>query len=145
RKADLDLLEAHADQRLEHAALALGLHGIDQGLVAVAQVHRAPPRRLGQLLVRPRPVVQLHRDERTVLVERHALRCHGRWRHLLAPLGFLSLKTRNLPARSGAGGLGERARSALAVIAVAAPGTASTSCREWCQQTPSLSIRDRGS
>ena len=38
RESDLDLLEAHADQELEHAALALGPHRLDQGLVAVAEV-----------------------------------------------------------------------------------------------------------
>ena len=41
---DLDLLEAHVDQRLEQRQLALGVHGVDQGLVAVAQVDAGPAR-----------------------------------------------------------------------------------------------------
>ena len=41
-EADLDLLEAQLDQQVEHAALALGPHGIDERLVAVAQVDAAP-------------------------------------------------------------------------------------------------------
>ena len=46
-EADLDFLEAHVEQQLEHARLALLAHRIDQRLVAVAQVDRAPDRRLG--------------------------------------------------------------------------------------------------
>ena len=41
-KAHLDFLEAHVQQGIEHAHLALVAHGLDQRLVAVAQVHRAP-------------------------------------------------------------------------------------------------------
>jgi hypothetical protein len=36
RKADFDLLEAKPDQKFEHTALALGTHGLDQCLIAVA-------------------------------------------------------------------------------------------------------------
>ena len=46
-EADLDLLEAHLDELGEHRVLALEVHRVDQGLVAVAQVHAAPARRLG--------------------------------------------------------------------------------------------------
>ncbi len=42
RKPDLDLLEAELDQEIEHAALALGPHRLDQRLVAVAQIDAAP-------------------------------------------------------------------------------------------------------
>ena len=42
READLDLLVAHADQEIEHAPLAGRAHRVDQRLVAVAQVDRAP-------------------------------------------------------------------------------------------------------
>ena len=42
RKPDLDLLEAELDQEVEHAALALGPHRLDQGLIAVAQIDAAP-------------------------------------------------------------------------------------------------------
>ena len=44
READLDLLVAHPDQQVEHAPLARRAHRVDQGLVAVAQVHRTPHR-----------------------------------------------------------------------------------------------------
>jgi len=53
RKADLDLLEAHSDQRPEHLQLPAWVHRIDEGLVAVAKVDRAPDRRLPNLPVGP--------------------------------------------------------------------------------------------
>ena len=43
READLDLLVAHLDQQLEHPTLALGRHRVDKCLVAVAEIHGAPP------------------------------------------------------------------------------------------------------
>jgi hypothetical protein len=43
-KTNFDLLEAELDQKIEHAALALGTHGLDEGLVAVAQIDAAPGR-----------------------------------------------------------------------------------------------------
>ena len=46
REPDLDLLEAHGHERLEHPQLADRVHRVDERLVAVAQVDRAPPRRL---------------------------------------------------------------------------------------------------
>src|SRR5208282_3533238 len=45
-KGDFDLLEAHAGEQAEHAVLAIDAHRLDQRLVAVAQVDRAPDRRL---------------------------------------------------------------------------------------------------
>ena len=45
-KADLDFLESHLDQFEEHASLARRIHGLDQGLIAVAQVDAAPDGRL---------------------------------------------------------------------------------------------------
>src|SRR4051794_29472763 len=42
READLDFLEAHPYERVEHAHLALGPHGLDERLVAVSEVDRAP-------------------------------------------------------------------------------------------------------
>ena len=47
-KGDLDLLEPHADQKLEHAVLALDAHRLDQRLIAIAQIDRAPDRRLAR-------------------------------------------------------------------------------------------------
>src|SRR5437763_9901908 len=43
-KANFDLLEAELDQKIEHTALALGTHGLDECLVAVAQIDAAPDR-----------------------------------------------------------------------------------------------------
>ena len=50
---DLDLLVAHAHQQVEHAPLAGRAHRVDQRLVAVAQIHRAPQGRAGDDAVRP--------------------------------------------------------------------------------------------
>src|SRR5205807_525779 len=44
RKPDLDLLEADIEEHVPEAPLALGIHGVDERLVAVAQVHAAPQR-----------------------------------------------------------------------------------------------------
>jgi hypothetical protein len=72
---DLDLLVAHANQQVEHFHLAGGAHGIDQCLVAVAQIHGAPARGLGDDLVRPGAVRQVNRDlvlERDIAVDGHS-------------------------------------------------------------------------
>ncbi len=45
REGDLDLLQPHLHQLLEEAQLARGVHRLDQGLVAVAQVGAHPARR----------------------------------------------------------------------------------------------------
>ena len=71
RETDLDLLVAHPHQQLEEPALALRAHRVDQGLVAVAQVDRAPARRLGDGPVRPRAVGEPDRGERAVALVRH--------------------------------------------------------------------------
>ena len=60
-ETDFDFLEAHADQQVEHAALAIGPHGLDQRLVAVAQIDAAPDRRFDDRAARPASVGQLHR------------------------------------------------------------------------------------
>ena len=71
READLDLLEAEPQQQVEHAALAVGPHRLDQRLVAVAQIDRAPGRRLVDDPRRPLPVGQVDRRKRAVFVDRH--------------------------------------------------------------------------
>ena len=58
REPDLDLLVAHPDQQVEHPALAGRAHRVDQGLVAVAQVDRAPHAARGDDLVGPGAVGQ---------------------------------------------------------------------------------------
>ncbi len=74
READLDLLVAHVDEELEHLLLARRRHRVDERLVAVAQVDRAPARGRGDGLVRPGAVGELDGDERYVALERHAAR-----------------------------------------------------------------------
>ena len=77
RKSDLDLLVAHFDEQVEHDALALRAHRIDEGLVAVAKVDRAPHWRCGDVLGRPGAIGQIDREllvVRAVLVRRHRRR-----------------------------------------------------------------------
>ena len=66
RKADFDFLETDLHQLLEHAHLALDVHGLDQGLVAVTQIHAAPDRRLGDDRVGPGAIGQTHGGESAV-------------------------------------------------------------------------------
>ena len=73
-------------ERLEHAALASGVHRVDERLVAVAEVDRAPARRLRELAVGPGAVRQLERHERAVLLEGHVLRLYGFGRHGASPV-----------------------------------------------------------
>ena len=61
READLNLLEAHGHQQVPEAQLTLGIHRVDQRLVAVAQIDGAPARGAAQLLVRPRAFRELER------------------------------------------------------------------------------------
>src|SRR5271154_3430655 len=50
-EADLDLLEADLDERLEEGELALRIHRVDEGLVTVTQVDTGPPRRPVKLAI----------------------------------------------------------------------------------------------
>jgi hypothetical protein len=88
REPDLDLLEAHPHERVEHSPLARRVHRIDEGLVTVAEIDRAPAGSLRELPVRPGPVGELEGHERAVLAERHAPRSHRRWWHLAPLTGF---------------------------------------------------------
>jgi hypothetical protein len=67
READLDLLEADAQKHLEHAQLALRIHGLDQRLVAIAQIGAEPDRSARQHGIGPGAVTQGDRGERSVL------------------------------------------------------------------------------
>jgi len=71
REPDFDLLEADSHQQLEHAALALGVHRLDQRLIAVAQIDAAPDRRCADHFVRPRAIGQIHGSEWAVLGRRY--------------------------------------------------------------------------
>ena len=57
-ESDLDLLVAHTHQQIEHAALAGRTHRVDEGLVAVTQIDRAPPGGVLDDLVRPGAIGQ---------------------------------------------------------------------------------------
>ena len=70
-ETDLDLLEPHLDQQVEHAPFALHVHGVDEGLVAVSQIDRAPDRRRGDDLVGPGPAGKVHPRVGPVAVEGH--------------------------------------------------------------------------
>jgi hypothetical protein len=77
REAHLDLLVAHAHEEVEHDALALGAHGVDERLVSVTQVDGAPAGRARDALGGPGAVGQVDGEllvVRTVLVNRHARR-----------------------------------------------------------------------
>ncbi len=68
RKADLDFLESHPHELLEHAALAGGIHGLDQSLIPVSQVDAAPGRCRGERARGPGAVGDGDRSKRSVLV-----------------------------------------------------------------------------
>jgi hypothetical protein len=68
---DLDFLETHCDERVEHPQLALVSHRLDEGLVAVAQIHGTPDWRLGDRATRPSPVRQSDgRNNRAVFLRK---------------------------------------------------------------------------
>ena len=67
----LDLLQPDGEERLEQRELAVGAHGVDEGLVAVPEVDAAPPGRGGQLPGGPCAVGQDEGERRRVLLERH--------------------------------------------------------------------------
>ena len=96
RESDLNFLVAHLNQQLEHPALALRAHRINQRLVAIAQVDGTPNRCLSNALVRPGAVLQLE-----VLnflgVRQVAVGCHLG----VALLIPSRLAFRNLASRSG--------------------------------------------
>ncbi len=71
READLDLLDAEPDEQVEHRLLARRVHRLDERLVAVAQVGRAPDRRAVEHDLRPGAVGQVDGRVGAVLPVRH--------------------------------------------------------------------------
>jgi hypothetical protein len=65
-KADLDLLEADADQHEEVFELFLHAHGLGEGLVAVAEIDAAPDRSGGEATVWPLAVGEVDSWKRPV-------------------------------------------------------------------------------
>ncbi len=91
-EADLDLLVAHPDEELEHPHLALGVHRVDERLVAVAQVDGAPAWGPRHHPVRPGAVGQVDLDlvlEGDVLLDRHARGLLGMDHRCFSPLAGL--------------------------------------------------------
>ena len=74
-KGDLDLLEPHADKESEHAVLAVDAHRLDERLVAVAKIDRAPDRGLVDDPRRPLAVGQDDWRIGAVFLDGHL--CHG--------------------------------------------------------------------
>ena len=70
-EADLDLGEADLDETVPHATLAHGVHRVDQRLVAVAKIDRAPDRGGLEPLVRPGAIGKFHGRIGPVLLEGH--------------------------------------------------------------------------
>jgi hypothetical protein len=77
----------HRDEGFEHLQLAGRVHRVDESLVAVAQVHRAPGRGVLDLPVRPVPVGQAEREwaEGHVLLDRHFPGAGWYGRHFWVP------------------------------------------------------------
>ena len=73
REAHFNFGETDLAEFFEHTALAFGVHGVDESLIAVAQVDRTPQRSFVDHLVGPRAVGEHQRDERLVPVECHAV------------------------------------------------------------------------
>ena len=77
RETDLDLLKPDLYQHLEELDLLLQAHGLDQGLVAVAQVHAAPDRGLVDIiLLGP---IEAFRRGKEILPHVFAVVHHGRF------------------------------------------------------------------
>ena len=70
RKTDFNLLETNLYQRLKHFDLARNVHGLNQGLVSVAQVNTAPYRRAGQNSIGPGAVCKPYGGKGAVFVRR---------------------------------------------------------------------------
>ena len=99
-ETDLDLFEAHAHQQVEDGPLGLGPHGLDEALVAVAQVRGEPAGSMRDALGRPGAVGQIGLNdinEGDVLAKRHSgglLGCGASGAHDLL-LGVGALLGRN--------------------------------------------------
>ena len=69
-KAHFDLLEAYAHQLIKQTQLALAVHGLEQRLIAVAQIGGQPDGRLRQRARRPLAVWQMDDGVGSVFVRR---------------------------------------------------------------------------
>ena len=139
-EADLDLLEPHLDEGLEHALLALVVHRVDEGLVAVAKVDAAPDGRVGDDPARPLAVRQVDGREGPVLLDGHpagglrgrpgyrrgCLAGRGRFAHCLVP------PEKKKPALVSGGGLRNGSLSAALRSGRPPPGPGKSEERKQC-------------
>src|SRR5690606_33274374 len=99
-----DLLEAERDQQIEEARLAFGVHGFDQGLVAIAQVGGTPARGVRQGAGRQLAGPQGYSGSGTVIVLRSFQheRAPSGWQHSIAAYdASLRRRSGRLPSRNG--------------------------------------------
>jgi hypothetical protein len=59
-------------QHVEHAPFARGIHGLDERLIAVTQIHAAPGGRRGDDPIRPGPVTDIDGFEGLILGRRYS-------------------------------------------------------------------------
>ena len=74
READLNLFEPHRHEQIPETQLTLGIHRVDEGLIAVTKIDGAPTRCTLQSLARPRTLREIKRHLLivcNVLVVRH--------------------------------------------------------------------------
>ncbi len=74
-EADLDLLEADADEHVEVLELFLDAHGLGEGLVAIAEIDAAPDGGAGERAAGPLTIGQMDRRKGPVL--RNGRGLHG--------------------------------------------------------------------
>ena len=80
READLDFLEADADQQVEVFEFFLDAHGLGEGLVAVPEIDAAPDRGAGERAVGPLAIGQMNGRKRAVFADGSRLHERRRFR-----------------------------------------------------------------
>ena len=93
---DFDFLHAHVDEQIEKAGFLVRVHGVDDGLITVAQIGRQPPWRSRYGARRPLPVGQ--RDLRKGRIFGARVAEHGHLENL-GSCGNLRVKLRPLGAQ----------------------------------------------
>ncbi len=100
-EADLNFLVAHRDQQLEHPALTIRGHRVDQRLVAVPKVNGAPPRGAVHGRGRPRATREVDRRKGRIAAVGHTagLLGVGLNRHWSSSLGVRGVRGAATPQR----------------------------------------------
>ena len=105
REPDLNLLVPHAYEKVEHDALALRAHRVDECLVSIAEVNGAPHRSSGDALGRPGAVGQVDSElfvVRAVLVRRHCRRLLSVFHQVFTSSSLRSLSLDGQPMANSA-------------------------------------------